>query len=67
MYLCLTGQTANDILKDVGVKMAQSVGKSQLKRIPSDVLLKINQKVGFRLVTKFSEKGLINLGKWYQC
>ena len=46
MYLCLTGQTANDILKDVGVKMVQSVGKSQLKRIPSDVLLKINQKVG---------------------
>ena len=63
VYLCLTGQTANDILKDLGVKMAQSVGKSQLKRIPSDVLLKINQKVGFRLVTKFSEKGLINLGK----
>ncbi|MEC5379202.1 EcsC family protein, partial [Staphylococcus hominis] len=53
VYLCLTGQTANDILKDLGVKMAQSVGKSQLKRIPSDVLLKINQKVGFRLVTKF--------------
>lgn len=63
VYLCLTGQTAGDILKDVGVKFAQNVGKAQIKRIPGSVLVKINQKIGFRLVTKFGEKGLINLGK----
>ncbi|MEC5379048.1 EcsC family protein [Staphylococcus hominis] len=63
VYLCLTGQTAGDILKDFGVKFAQNVGKAQIKRIPGSVLVKINQKIGFRLVTKFGEKGLINLGK----
>lgn len=63
VYLCLAGQTAGDILKDVGVKFAQNVGKAQIKRIPGSVLVKINQKIGFRLVTKFGEKGLINLGK----
>lgn len=63
VYLCLTGQTAGDILKDVGVKFAQNVGKAQIKRIPGSVLVKINQKIGFRLLTKFGEKGLINLGK----
>jgi hypothetical protein len=29
----------------------------------SGILKKINQKVGFRLVTKFGEKGIINLSK----
>ena len=27
------------------------------------MIVKINQKVGFRLITKFGEKGIINLGK----
>ena len=31
--------------------------------IPGKALVKINQKVGFRFVTKFGEKGLINIGK----
>ena len=34
-----------------------------IKKIPSTLLTKINQKVGFRFLTKFGEKGLINLGK----
>lgn len=29
----------------------------------ASVLVKINQKVGFRLFTKFGEKGVINIGK----
>lgn len=28
-----------------------------------EVITKVNQKVGFRLLTKFGEKGVINLGK----
>lgn len=27
------------------------------------MLIKINQRIGFRLLTKFGEKGVINLGK----
>lgn len=34
-----------------------------IKKIPGEVLTKINQKVGFRFLTKFGEKGLVNLGK----
>lgn len=33
------------------------------KKIPGHVFVKINQKVGFRFVTKFGEKGIINMGK----
>ena len=34
-----------------------------LKKLPGTVLTKINQKVGFRLLTKFGEKGVVNLFK----
>ena len=34
-----------------------------VKKIPGTVLTKINQKVGFRFLTKFGTKGLINFGK----
>ncbi len=34
-----------------------------LRKLPGRVLIEINKKVGFRLITKFGERGVINLGK----
>ena len=34
-----------------------------IKKIPGRVLTKINQKVGFRFITKFGTKGIVNMGK----
>ena len=36
---------------------------AMVKKIPGEVLTKINQKVGFRLLTKFGTKGIVNIGK----
>ncbi|PGU00126.1 EcsC family protein [Bacillus cereus] len=63
VYVCLTGQSASELVKQSGIKIAQKVGEAQIKRIPGEVIKQINQKVGFKLVTKFGEKGVINLGK----
>ncbi|HBH3146735.1 EcsC family protein [Romboutsia sp. Marseille-P6047] len=63
VYVSLTGQSAADILKQSGIKIGNSVAKSLVKKIPGEVIKNINQKVGFRLLTKFGEKGVINLGK----
>lgn len=63
VYICLTGKAASDILKSFGVKFGQKVAESAIKKNPGKVLTAINQKVGFRFITKFGEKGLINLGK----
>lgn len=63
VYVSLTGQSAADILKQSGIKIGTSVAKSLVKKIPGEVIKNINHKVGFRLLTKFGEKGVINLGK----
>ena len=62
-YLCLTGSAVTDILKQAGVKTSQKVGVSLVKKLPSTIIKEINKKVSARLVTKFGEKGIINLYK----
>lgn len=63
VYTCLTGNAAKEILKDIGVVMGTKLTTSVIKNISGKTITAINQKVGFRLLTKFGEKGVINLGK----
>ncbi|MDO9179029.1 MAG: EcsC family protein [Agitococcus sp.] len=63
VYVCLAGDAAKDILKDVGIVVGTKVATSAVKNISGKTITAINQKVGFRLLTKFGEKGVINLGK----
>lgn len=63
VYVCLCGSTATDIVKDIGIKIGTKLTEQAIKRISGEIILKINQKVGFRLLTKFGEKGVINLAK----
>lgn len=62
-YMCLCGNAAVDIAKDVGIQIGVKLTQAAIKKISGEALVRINQKVGFRLLTKFGEKGIINLGK----
>lgn len=63
VYICLTGSAVNDVIKDTGIQIGTKTLTAALKKLPGSALVKINQRVGFRLITKFGEKGVINLGK----
>lgn len=63
VYVCLTGNAAKDILKDIGITAGGAFAKSAIKNISGKTITEINKKVGFRLLTKFGEKGVINFGK----
>ncbi len=63
VYLCLVGSGAVEVLKSVGVKAGKKMAVHSIKNMSGKVIMQINEKVGFRLVTKFGEKGVINLGK----
>lgn len=62
-YVCLTGTSMPKICREAGVQFANKFTMAMVKKIPGKVLTKINQKIDFRFVTKFGEKGIINLGK----
>ena len=63
VFICLTGNAAKDILKDVGIVVGKKLAENAIKNISGKTIVAINKKVGFRLLTKFGEKGVINLGK----
>lgn len=60
---CLVGDAMKDIVKEVGIKAGTGLTKSLLHKVPDRVLIEINKKVGFRLITKAGERGAINLMK----
>jgi len=63
VLLTLVGDACKDVLKDVGIKVGQGLAKAALKNIPGKMLIEINKKVGFRLLTKAGETGAVNLIK----
>ena len=63
VYACLAGISLDQIVKQAGIKCGGKLAMSLVKKIPGTVLTKINQKVGFRLITKFGSKGIINIAK----
>ncbi len=63
MYLCLLGSQAGNTLSKTTGQFAIKLSTAALKKLPGSVLTKINQAVGFRLFTKFGQKGLVNIHK----
>lgn len=63
VLLTLLGDSSLEVLKTIGANLGTKVTKSLINQIPGKVLIEINKKVGFRLITKAGEKGIINLMK----
>lgn len=62
-YVGLLGKGASDVLKQMGIRVGTRLTNNMITKISGASLIKINKAVGMRLITKFGEKGVINLGK----
>lgn len=63
VYACLAGNAAKEVLRKAGIQIGERLTISAINSITRKSLVTINRAVGFRLLTKFGEKGAINLGK----
>jgi uncharacterized protein (DUF697 family) len=63
VYACLTGNAIKDVLKDTGIVIGTKLATKSIENISAKTIVAINQKIGFRLLTKFGEKGAVNLWK----
>jgi hypothetical protein len=62
-YVCLCGSAAMDVLKDVGIQLGMKLTQTAISKISGETLWRINQRVGFSLVSKFGGQGVLNLGR----
>ena len=60
---CMLGIGIEEVAKKAGIVVGEKIAIELLKELPGKVLIEINKKVGFRLLTKFGEKGVVNLVK----
>ena len=63
VYMCLCGSAITDLVKDIGIQVGSKLTISAINKISTATITKINQAVGFRLLTKFGQTGVVNLGK----
>jgi hypothetical protein len=55
--------TVKEVTKRLGSDFAIRAGRATVARVPGRVLIEINKKVGFRLITKGGTKGVVNLSR----
>ncbi|MBA4115222.1 MAG: EcsC family protein [Rubrobacter sp.] len=60
-YACLCGSAAIDVLKDAGIKTGTALTKQGIKRLPFEVIKRINQAVGRRVIAKGGTTEIVNL------
>ena len=63
VLISLLGASAAGVVGKVGVDVGAKAAMAGLKGLPGHVLIEINKRVGYRLLTKFGTKGSINLVK----
>ena len=63
IYCILAGLSIENLLKSAGIQFTKKASLSLIQKIPGKILTAINQKIGFRFITKAGEKGVVNLTK----
>ena len=63
VFSCLVASSTVDVAKDIGIAFTGKLATTAVRQISGQTIKRINQAVGFRLLTKFGEKGVINMGK----
>jgi len=63
VLLSLAGDSGKEVLKRAGITVTSKLTQKAIQRIPGRILIEINKRVGFRLLTKAGEKGIVNLMK----
>lgn len=63
MLLAICGDSMKEILKQAGINVGRKLTQKVIQQIPGKVFIEINKKIGFRLMTKAGEKGIVNAMK----
>ncbi len=64
VVLSLIGNAAKDELKQVGVQVGNQMTAHAIRHLSSSIVKEINHLVGFRLLSRTSEKGVIRLARF---
>lgn len=61
--LTIVGDIGKEVVKQAGIEVGQQLGMRALEAVPMHALSGINRAVGFQLLSKAGQKGVVNLSK----
>ena len=64
VLLSLLGDAGKEVIKSAGIKLGRKVTESAINKLSGKALIEINKKIGFRLITKAGQTGVVNLTKF---
>jgi hypothetical protein len=59
--LCMLGDAGKDVLKQAGITVGKGLAEQSIAKISNEMLIQINQQVGFKLLARAGEAGVTNL------
>jgi hypothetical protein len=59
----LLGDAAKEIVKQAGIQIGRKVGQKAVENMSARLLMEVNKKVGFRLITKAGEKSILSFSR----
>lgn len=63
VLVALAGDAAKEVLKEAGVRFGTRLSNRLITQLPGTLLLEINRAIGFRLLTKAGQTGVVNATK----
>lgn len=63
VLICLIGDGIGKVVKGMSIQITTKTLKALIQRIPGKILIEINKRIGFRLLSKAGSKAVINLMK----
>lgn len=63
VLLSLLGDAGKEVLKQAGIKVGRKITEQAIKGVSGKALQEINKQIGFRLLTKAGQTGVVNLTK----
>jgi len=64
VLLSLLGDAGKEVVKSAGIKFGRKLTEAVIKKVSGKSLIEINKRIGFRLITKAGETGVVNLTKF---
>lgn len=63
VLLAIVGDAVEEVLKRAGIQVGRKLTEKAVQQISGKALIEINKRIGFRLITKAGERGVVNLMK----
>lgn len=63
-YVCMLGAAASELIEELGIRIGAEIQEAVLRRLTTDVVSSVNERIGARLLARAGERGLLKASRF---